>query len=36
MAFDYAELPKEKLQKVKELETQLSVVLIAYDAKYKD
>ncbi len=36
MAFDYAELPKEKLQRLKELEDQLNVVLIAYDMKYKD
>lgn len=36
MAFDYAELPKEQLQRLKELEDQLNVVLIAYDMKYKD
>lgn len=36
MACDYAKLPKEQLNRVKELEEQLKVVLIAYDSKYKD
>ncbi|WIF99368.1 MULTISPECIES: hypothetical protein [Pontibacillus] len=34
MAFDYAELPKEKLQEIKKLEEQLGIVLIAFDSKY--
>jgi hypothetical protein len=36
MAFDYAELPSEKLSKIKELEKQMNVVLIAFDSKYKN
>ena len=35
MSYDYAQLPKEQLQKVKELEEQLNVTLIAFDSKYK-
>ncbi|WP_256438022.1 hypothetical protein [Pontibacillus sp. ALD_SL1] len=36
MDFDYANLPKEKLQELKKLEEELDVVLIAFDSKYLD
>ncbi|WP_226579093.1 hypothetical protein [Halobacillus litoralis] len=36
MPFDYAELPKDQLKRITELEEQLNVVLIAYDSKYID
>ncbi len=36
MSFDYANLSQEKLQDLKKLEEKHDVVLIAFDAKYKD
>lgn len=34
MTFDFARLPSDQLQQIKQLEEKYNIVLIAYDDKY--